>query len=383
MKILVLADPYGRPSFAPRLRYICDYLTARGHEVEVFTEKWDTITFEHAYPIHEVPLHRKEGLVWFIQALWDLLTRSKDRRLARAVLSETRGRTFDIVFCTTFSTFPLIAARTIAQAKKLPLVVDIRDVDEQVPGHQYIYHRQWWLQPFRNLYTRVHVRRRNSVLRVADAVTTISPWHVDFLRAFNPRVHLVYNGFSPEQYTFEPIKADTFCITYIGRLYPFQQPEPVLQAIQELNLPHCEVHFYMNATSYDRLAPYGVHVHDYVQPENVPHLICQSAVLLVLTDPAAQGMMTTKFFEALGCEKPVLCYPSDEGLLAQTIRETNAGLATSDTEQIKTFLMDQYDKWRQNGFTHQAVQDKDTYSRLTQTRQLEHILHDIYRHSYL
>lgn len=383
MKILVLADPYGRPSFAPRLRYICDYLTEQGHEVEVFTEKWDTITFEHAYPIHEVPLHRKEGGLWLIQTLWDLLTRSKDSRMARAVLTGTREQTFDVVFCTTFSTFPLTAAHQVAQSKRLPLVVDIRDVDEQVPGHQYIYHRQWWLRPFYGLYCRIHRQRRNRVLRAADAVTTISPWHVDFLHTFNPQVHLVYNGYAPEHYTFEPMKTNTFRITYIGRLYPFQQPGPVLQAIRELNLPHCEVHFYMNATSCDRIQSCDVHIHDYVPTECVPHLICQSSVMLVLTNPTAQGMMTTKFFEALGCEKPVLCYPSDEGLLAQTIQETNAGLATSDTTQIKAFLLDEYEKWKQNGYTHQPVQNKETYSRLTQTRQLEHIFYDISRHSHL
>ena len=83
--------------------------------------------------------------------------------------------------------------------------------------------------------------------------------------------------------------------------------------------------------------------------------------------------MTTKFYEALGCEKPILCTPSDSEELAQTIRQTNAGLASSNINEIKAFILDKYHEWQQNGFTHQAVINKEQFSREKQAEQFEQL----------
>ena len=98
--------------------------------------------------------------------------------------------------------------------------------------------------------------------------------------------------------------------------------------------------------------------------------------MIVLTSKAAKGMMTTKFYEALGCEKPVLCFPNDEGVLATTIKQTNAGIATDDKEAIKAFILDKYKEWKKNGFTHQTVnQDlKQQFTRLYQAKQFEKLI---------
>ena len=96
--------------------------------------------------------------------------------------------------------------------------------------------------------------------------------------------------------------------------------------------------------------------------------------MLVLTNEHTHGMLTTKFYEALGCEKPILCVPSDQGALAQLMAYTNAGLATDDIEQIKAFIEARYNEWRQNGFTRQATQHREEFSREAQCRQMETIL---------
>ena len=88
--------------------------------------------------------------------------------------------------------------------------------------------------------------------------------------------------------------------------------------------------------------------------------------MLVLTNEQTHGMLTTKFYEALGCEKPILCVPSDKGALAELMAYTNAGLATDDIDAIKQFIMDRYDEWRQNGFTHQATQHRNEFTREAQ-----------------
>ena len=76
--------------------------------------------------------------------------------------------------------------------------------------------------------------------------------------------------------------------------------------------------------------------------------------------------LTTKFYEALGCEKPVLCVPSDKGALAELIAYTNAGIATEDSEKIKNFILTHYEAWKKNGCTRQATQHREEFTRNNQ-----------------
>ena len=360
LKILIVSDPYGKPSFAPRLRYLCNYLVAQGHQIAVYTEQFQEHDFPHAYPIIEKEMAYHTTWQWAWQSLWSLLTDWRNRCFTKWLQQQVANQAFDIVFCTTFSTFPLRAAEAIARSKQIPLVVDIRDLDEQIPGAQYQSHRQWWARPFSRWYKQVNIRRRNRVLRTADAITTISPWHVDFVRQFNPNVHLIYNGYDPLQFYAKDITSDIFRIAYIGKIYAFQSTALVEQAIRELNIPDIELHWHTPN-------------HQPIPLNQVGAELQKSSIALVLTNPNAKGMMTTKFFEALGCEKPVLCTPSDNGLLAETIRHTNAGIASSDIDEIKAFILEKYHEWQQNGFTRQAVINKEPFSRQQQAQQFEQL----------
>jgi len=368
-RLLILADPFSKPSYAPRLRYLCDYLTRNGWTTDVYTEKFADIVFAHDYPIHEMVFYRNR-CDWAIKAAWSLLTDWKDRFFTKKVKQAIANKEYDAVFCTTFSTFPLGTALAIARERALPLHVDIRDLDEQVPGAQYQEHRSWWTRPFRQWYKNVNIRRRNRVLQAADCITTISPWHVDFIRRINPNVHLVYNGYDPKQFYPEDVQSDRFLVSYIGKIYEFQHIDPVEEAIRQLNNPD----IVLNLHTPDH-APLPI--------EAVGNEIRRSSVMVVLTNPEAKGMMTTKFFEALGCEKPILCVPDDKGLLAETIRRTHAGIATGDVEQIKAFLLEKYEEWRteessgrRRGFTHQEVDQKvkNAFSREEEAKQIEKLL---------
>lgn len=358
--ILILTDPYGKPAYAPRLRYLCDYLSDKGYDIVVYTEQFQTHDFAHTYPIYEKPTSQKP-LCWAARTFWSLFTDWRNRDFSKWLQKQTIGQHFDIVFCTTFSTFPLRAAADFARSRNIPLFIDIRDLDEQVPNAQYQSHRQWWARPFRKWYQAVNIRRRNRILPQAACITTVSPWHVDFLLRFNPNVHLIYNGFDPAQFYAEYIVSDSFLITYIGKIYEFQNISPIERAIRELHIPDVQL---------------NLHTPDYntIPITAVGDELRRSSMALVLTNPAAKGMMTTKFFEALGCEKPILCIPSDEGCLAQTIRDTNAGLASSDLDEIKAFILDKYHEWQRNGYTHQAVVNKEQFSRLRQAEQFEQLL---------
>ena len=364
MRILLISDPPAAPGYLPRLRYFCDYLTRQGHDVTWLTEEYRALDFGHSYPIITIPMYSGGIADWALKTAWTLLTDWHNRAFARRALKELASQSFDLVLCSTFSDFPLGAARRIAGFYGLPLICDIRDLDEQVDNSRYQYrHCTWWTMPFRRLYRAVHIRRRNSVLRTADCLTTISPWHTAFLQRFNPAVHTIYNGFDEQQFYPEDIPSGEFTVTYIGSLFDWQKPwlrlvEEELAAIKAQD-PAFNARLVLHTPSHDPL----------------PHTalgdaIRRSGIMLVLSGKETHGMLTTKFYEALGCEKPVLCVPSDEGDLAALIRYTNAGIATSDREEIRAFIIEQYRLWCQQSYTRQPTLHRATFSRRHQSEQL-------------
>lgn len=351
-KLLVVSDPPAAPGYLPRLRYLCDYLVRKGCDVTLLTEAYQPLLFEHTYPIETIRMYSGGTLDWFIKTIWTLLTDWHNRVFARKALSVLHGG-YDAVLCTAFSDFPLGAAQRIAKHLNVPLICDIRDLDEQVEDSRYQYkHQSHWLMPFRKVYRAIHIRRRNQVLRAANAITTVSPWHAEFIKQFNPNVHIVYNGFDEKQFYPKDIPTDPFTITYIGSLFEWQQPalEKVKKAVEELGVV-LDIH-----TPQSNPIPYN----------QLGDAIRRSGIMLVLTNEHTHGMLTTKFYEALGCEKPILCVPSDKGALAELIAYTNAGIATDDSEAIKAFITEQYKAWQNHGFTHQATRHRNEFTREAQ-----------------
>ncbi|MCQ2347018.1 MAG: glycosyltransferase [Paludibacteraceae bacterium] len=361
--LLILSDPPIAPGYLPRLRFLCQYLHEHGYNVHLFTEEKESLLFEHTYPITTIPTYTGSTLDWLMKAIWSLFTNWHERHFAAKVEQIIGNEQYSQIICTTFSTFPLGAAVRIARNRHLPLVADIRDIDEQIEHSTYQYaHQQWWLKPFRHVYRTIQLRRRNNAIRQVNTVTTVSPWHVDFLKRYNPHVHLIYNGFDPKQFYFQAVPTDVFRITYIGSMFGHYDISPLYQAVNELQLENIVVDIHT-----PKQQP--------IAHTELGDTIRKSSIMLVLTSKTAHGMMTTKFSEALGCEKPIICIPSDEGCLAQAIADTHAGIATESVDEIKQFIMSKYREWQQNGYTRQCIQNKDLFDREYLAHEFETLLY--------
>ena len=123
------------------------------------------------------------------------------------------------------------------------------------------------------------------------------------------------------------------------------------------------------------------HFFDFIPNKEIPILLNQSSINLILptksSDNGPHGIMTTKFFEAIGVEKPILCVRSDEECLAQTIKETNAGLAATNVEEVKEFILYHYNEWQQKGYTHIEIHNKEQFTRQNQALQFENIFNKV------
>lgn len=436
-RVLIICDLFP-PAFGPRMGYLCKYIRAEGWEPMVLTEQ---VTDEHAFGFlegscevtyvnyystsgkwqhkpewlrklewpHKLEWFRKlkwpHKFEWFLVFLLDICFGYKNQRMYKEAERLLRQRQVDVILCSTYRTFPLPAARKAARTFNLPLVVDLRDIIEQYTGMEFIAHTMPSFLGIdklaATLFKRESLATRNKVVKAARCVTTISPWHVEVLKMYNPVVKLIYNGFDPELFYPERIITRQFIITYTGRLLSTAMRDPSLlfEAVARLSaggILHpaaCQIHWYVDPGSWNVIAKeaekYGIAAFmtykGYVAASEIPGILNHSSLLLLLTNRSngagPKGVMTTKFFESLAVGKPVLCVRSDESYLAEAIRHTNAGLAATNVDEVCDFLRFYHQEWNTKGYTASSV-DKDklqVYSRREQARQFASIFNEMTR----
>ena len=380
-----MCEAIAPPAYSPRILTLAQYLQDHGWQCTILTEECEQQTFAtDICRIYQMPAYHN--------LLADKLCYGKDKALYRYALEHLDMAAFDLIFCSTYYYFPLLAAQRLAQHFHLPLVVDLRDIAEQWGKESYFTRR---LTPWKGLdycigklYEHKQLRMRNRVLKYAHAVTSVSPWHKQLLSQYNPHTHLIYNGYDEQVFVPKDVKTQQFQIAYLGKLYStsLRDPRLLFAALHELLVEgqiaqeDLRVLFHVDEAAKDQLhalaqeyhISHVVDIQGYIPRTQIVEVMHQSSILLALTTTSTpegtHGIMGTKFFENMGVEKPVLCVRSDEECLAQVITETQAGLAATNVAQVKTFVLDKYQEWKQNGFTRQIAQHKELFTRQHQAQ---------------
>lgn len=385
-RILIITDAVTKPLYTPRVRNLYHHFSQKGIEVEWLTEQHEEIPSNFNLKLHQIPFYKHKGLLgkieWTIKNILNLLFDYKNNYFTEKILTLTQNKQYDSVFCSTFHTFGLKSALKVSQKQNIPLHIDLRDIVEQCDTNEY-NNSKIALGLISKLYRNINISRRNKVLKQADSITTVSPWHADFIKQFNPNTHLIYNGYDSNLFIPQHTKSEFFDIIYTGKWYSptLQDPTLLFQALAEINNPQIRLIWYTNADVHSQISKLAQQhnlttpliINNYVPNNEIPNLLNQSSIILVLTNKGNRGIMTTKFFEAIGVEKPILCVRSDEGCLAQTIQETNAGLAATNVTEVKEFILFHYNQWQKQGYTHTEIKNKEQFSRQNQALQFEKI----------
>lgn len=392
-KVLIVCDAFP-PDFAPRIGNLCKYLPDKYDvtivTVEPISDLWPVAFERKNFRLLRFNLLSYNGMDSITHRIADYLFSLGDRQLYRMALKTIGNQTFDVVLCTSCYIFPLRCAQKLAAHFCAPLCIDLRDIMEQdakpVGINKIVqFAKLRWLNQL----------RRNRILKCAETVTTISLWHVATLSRVNPNTQLIYNGFDAEKFAFKPVKTDKFIVTYTGRLLDINLRDPrlFLEAVSQL----CQdetfaksicIRWFVDAKSAEEIAQltsgYGLdactEISKTVSADLMPDILNSSSLVLVLSNKATKngphGIMTTKFFEAVGCEKPVLCVRSDDDCLAATIGRTNAGLAGSNVTDVKDFITEKYNEWKSVGYTHQPVNqdEKIKFTRQAQALQFAAVI---------
>ncbi len=206
-------------------------------------------------------------------------------------------------------------------------------------------------------------------------------------------VHLITNGFDPEDITSEMVILDSkFSIAHVGSLSPNRNPKVLWEALAGLctEIPNfrndLEIKLAGNIdqsvlNDLDRLhLTSQLNRIAYVPHDQVGVLLKQSAVLLLAINnsPNAKGILTGKFFEYLAAGRPILAIGPADGDLAQILEDSGAGAISGyhDLEGLKVIIRQMYEKYLNNELT---VNPKgiEKYSRKSLTAELAQILNNI------
>lgn len=396
-RILILCEAIAPPAYSPRILTLVKWLQRNGWECEIITEmdddhilEWDTC------PIHYMKTYRN--------LVADKLFGAKEIALYNYACSVVDIASFDLIFCASYYYFPLQAARRLAKKYQIPLVIDLRDIAEQWGKLDYYTRSFTGIKSIdtivKKIYTIINNHQRNRALHYATAVTTVSAWHQKVLSRWNKNTHLIYNGYDAETYYPSTKSSKTFNIVFIGKYYAHYErcPELLFAAIKNLieanQIDHTliKISFYTNSIGQQAFANLAkqydiqhiVSVYDYIPKQETLRVMHDSSILMILTIPFyinnTYGIIGTKFYEILGMEKPCLCLQSDEESLAHIIEKTNAGLAATHVDEVKTFILEKYLEWTENGFTHQEVINKQQFTRQHAAQQFEQLFIETLKH---
>lgn len=389
-RILILCEAIAPPAFSPRVITLIEWLQASGWQCVLITEECAEQNYNiDICPSYQMPVYK--------HTLSDKLCWGKDKALYRFAKQMVDISSFDLIFCSSYYYFPLYAAQLLAEEYHIALAVDLRDIAEQWGDLDYFTRSITPLKKLNYLIGKIYERKqlckRNKILRSANLVTSVSPWHQNILSQHNANTHLIYNGYDADAFVPKDIACDKFYITYLGKLYSTQLRDPRLlfealrQLVEEqaINADLVRVLFHTDPRGMQEIQDLGndyqitqlLDINGYIPREEILPVMHKSSILLVLTcqstPTGTHGIMGTKFFENIGVEKPILCVRSDEECLAEAIRTTNAGLSATHVEEVKAFILEKYHEWQTHGYTHQPVINKEQFTRQDAAKRFEQL----------
>ena len=401
-KVLIICDVYP-PSFAPRMGYLVKYMKALGWSADIVTRELDgDVSFksllgnESVIRVKGISVPMKTAMDKVFRLLTLKQTHKKNANLiSDKIINKLHAEEYTLILCSTaHRTFILDATNKVAKAWKKPWVIDIRDLYEQIPVKTLPYKgmRKILLGTIEKNLIHYTIKQRNKCFKNANAITSVSPWHVQTIKNYNHSTYLIYNGYDPETYFPKKINnLKTFNITYTGTVLPERHnPELLFKATKRLkekgiiNNNDFRIQFYVpknwrknitESPTYNDIRNF-VTFNDYIDTSEVPQLLNESAILLLLsnlyTPDGPKGLIsTTKYFEYLAVERPILCVRSDENLLEASIKEASVGVSARTIEETYDFLLEKWNEWKVKGHTTVKINRNYTqqFSRKLQAKQ--------------
>lgn len=275
---------------------------------------------------------------------------------------------------------------TLHAATGTAWVADLHDPWTDIGFYDQLPHTPW--------ARRLDAALERSVLRTATRVTTVSPsWQQLFAGKGATVGSVVENGFDPA--SFRPlrtvrIRRDRFVISHVGSLYANRNPVALWDALATLRaqgaMPTLELQLVGQVAPVVQEALQRRDLWDcttvvpFVPHDEALHYMAESALLLLCIEPfqGDAGMITSKLYEYLATERPVLGVGPPDGDAAALLREHEAGamLARSDEAGMREVLAAHHAAWKTGTPRHGAARNAlASHTRPRQATRMSRVLH--------
>lgn len=260
----------------------------------------------------------------------------------------------DLIFSSSFPITSHIVAAKIKQKYNLPWLAEYRDL--------------WSInnlnaKPFPLSLMEKWLEKKTMVF--ADAFVTVSQTLAGLLTNFHhKKTYVVANGYDKEDIVFKKNfkSLPKFVITYTGTTYNLKRnPKLLFQAlsclISEGVIKHNSfiVRFIgSDAGMINHFAKkYGIEVepHDKISHEETLYYQSQSHVLLLLNfdKPYEKGILTTKVYEYMSAQKPILGIGYKDEMLLRLFDQTKTGAMCDNLDEVLMVLRKYICEYQKNG----------------------------------
>jgi len=228
------------------------------------------------------------------------------------------------------------------------------------------------------------------VANSADGIVAVSDAIADEIRAYDPSgpVRVIPNGSDFDDFVgLEYHPADRFRITHTGSFFGKRNPRAFLSALASSGLEDVVARFVGDFRSVDREWVQELDLGDRLELlDYLPHQRAlelqrdSEANLLLLPDAAGRGKVVPsgKIFEYLAAERPILAAVPTDGVAAQLVRETGAGVvvAPDDEDGLREALVGLHARWKAGRLANGYLSDEQRkqLSRTTRVEELAELL---------
>ncbi|MBN2108972.1 MAG: glycosyltransferase [Deltaproteobacteria bacterium] len=320
----------------------------------------------------------------FFPAMHD--SAAANRAVSRAAFRLLSERHFDCMLTTYPPMGSLLLADRLSQKFNLPWIADLRDIPDEFDSSR----REW--------ITRRTARMLGKACASAAHILTVSEPLGRRLKshyALQAPISIVYNGFEDDLFAQQELPATDkfFRITYCGNFGSGRDPLMLFDALDMLasqgeSMQGVEVHFYgtrnkdiLRAT---RRWKGMLQCHGVVPHAEALAAQMQSAILLSLSSPSCQGILTSKIFEYAMIGRPVLSIPPDDDVLDDFIQKARIGHVGRSVEDVAAFIKNHLAFWRATGMLPRSCPDKTyigQFSRSSQAGKVNDAIRQVLRRS--
>lgn len=249
------------------------------------------------------------------------------------------------------------------------------------------------LESFTGIKSIVHRLQQKSEKKwvgTASHITSVSTHYVEKISLFTGvSGSVILNGFSSLIPSNTPTKK-VFSLVYNGSLYPTQNIEDFLEVFKQIvDETETEIHMHFPGIAYNkgqlhRITKTMLGYEKYytaterISKQDVIQIQQQSDLLVMISHSGLKGIPSSKLYEYLSVQKPILLFPNDKDIIEETILKTNTGYITNDSNELKKTLLELIKKKNQHESIYHGIENTiQEYSTYNQTKQLSQLLDTI------